>query len=184
MSKFSAFMRGEQGTAAGFGSISVSATTVSYTTPINISASTSGPNNQKNLFFDFEIPAGMPGGFDIPSATTKSIASNQAPKVTIISSGPDSKKKFDFTFEIPSAAGGGGYNLIQFTTEQSGIGFNWSGNTLRIIRGNEQYIPLFIYKITDNKIESIAATFKIDDTYIYYEADAKFIGQIFVLKIG
>lgn len=184
MSKFSAYMRGEQGTAAGFGSISVSATTVSHTTPISISASTSGPNSQKNLNFNFKIPAGIPGGFDTPSATTKSIASNQAPKVTITSSGPDSKKKFNFTFEIPSATGGGGYNLIQFTTASSGTGFSWSGNTLRITRGNEKYIPIIIYKTSNNKIQSIAATFRIDNTYIYYDADAKFTGQIFVLKIG
>ena len=183
MSKFSAFMRGEQGTAAGFGTISVSATTVSYTTPINVSVSTDGPNNEKNFNFDFKIPAGVPGGFDTPSATSESIPSNQAPGVTITSSGPDSKKKFNFAFKIPVGATGG-YNLIQFSTASSGTGFKWNGNTLCINRENEKYIPIIIYKTTNNKIQSIAATFRIDDTYIYYDADAKFAGQIFVLRIG
>jgi len=185
MAKFSAYMRGEKGTAAGIGQPKVSSVSISHTTSATVSISTYGPNDAKTFDFNFGIPVGVPADFDEPTATAIPIASNLLPDVTITTSGPATKKKFDFEFKIPAANNAAGYKYIEFTTDV-GTGYIWNGTILKISRTAEMYAPIAIYKKdnSNNNYITVAGDFIIDDSYISYQTDEKFSGRVYCVSIG
>ena len=151
-----------------------------------VSVTTSSDTARKKLYFDFGIPAGVAAGFGTPNASVTTLPSNLNPTVSITSRGPDTAKIFDFNFGIP--ASDSSYKEISFSTSSSGTGFTWSGNVLKINRTIEgkytNIIPINIYKKINNEYKAVAADFKITNSYIEYNADAKFEGYIHCMSIN
>ena len=111
-------VKGDTGSAAGFGTPTASATALAEGASPTVSVTSSGGNTAKVFNFTFGIPkgdtgekgatgnAGAAAGFGTPTASATALAAGSNPTVAVTPSGPNTAKIFDFKFGIPSGAKG------------------------------------------------------------------------------
>jgi len=143
-------------------------------------------STSSNLLLDFVLergPQGLTGEIGDPIISVSTVSSTSEPNASIITttSEIDNSKIFNFHFDIPKGEKGetgdamSAYEGVSFTT---GSEYWENATTLIVPRGSNKKIPLFV--LNNNK-KSIAATFKLDDDYIYHQADEKFDGTIYMV---
>ena len=102
--------KGDTGTAAGFGTPTASATTLSAGSSATASVTASGGNTSKVFAFNFGIPKGDKGdqgnpgaaaGFGTPTASVSTLSAGSSATVSVAASGADTSKVFNFQFGIP-----------------------------------------------------------------------------------
>lgn len=155
---------GATGAAAGFGTPTASATTLSEGASATATISTGGPDTEKIFNFAFGIPkgatgqTGTPAGFDTPTATATTGAAGSSATASVSASGPDTYKKFDFAFGIPKGDTGVGFDTIETEQfpygtpvvtydEDDGIGITathrYSSDGTNYDFTADEYIPIF-----------------------------------------
>ena len=174
-----------QGRAGGFTTSNMQ--TVVNTLPsssnatVTVAPIASTPDYAKQFKFTFGIPHGEAADFGEPIISVESLSSHANPTASITTSGSATTKVFNFHFGIPQGLKGDTgdalaiYEPISFNTNSS----YWTGNDLHIPRGTNEKVPLYIY---NNDKLSIAATFKLTNNEIIYEADEKFNGTIYLVS--
>jgi len=173
-----------KGEAAGFSTnqnVSVTTLPSSSAPTVTISADNNSPNTAKVFDFNFGIPQGEAAGFGEPTISVSTILPTSPASGTVTATGSSTTKVFNFHFDIPQGLRGepgdtiAVYEGISFTT---GSSYWTSSSTLTIPRGENKKLPIYIY---NNDNYSIAATFKITDENIIYEADENFNGSIYLI---
>jgi len=161
-----------------------SVTTVNYGEGSRVD--TNENSTSSNLLLDFVLergPQGLTGKIGDPIISVSTVSSTSEPSANIITttSEIDNSKIFNFHFDIPKGEKGetgdamSAYEGVSFTT---GSEYWENATTLIVPRGSNKKIPLFV--LNNNK-KSIAATFELDDDYIYHQADEKFDGTIYMV---
>ena len=105
--------RGLEGTAAGFGTPTATASQLQPNASPTVSVTANGSNTAKVFNFAFGIPKGAKGdkgdtgetgaaaGFGTPTASATAKLPGTQPTVTVTATGSDTAKVFDFSFGIP-----------------------------------------------------------------------------------
>lgn len=93
--------QGPVGQAAGFGTPTASASTLTPGASATASVTATGDATQKVFDFSFGIPAGQNAGFGTPTASATSLSAGSTPTIAVTASGQDTAKVFDFAFGIP-----------------------------------------------------------------------------------
>lgn len=161
-----------------------SVTTVDYGEGSRVD--TNENSTSSNLLLDFVLergPQGLTGKIGDPIISVSTVSSTSEPNASIITttSEIDNSKIFNFHFDIPKGEKGetgdamSAYEGVSFTT---GSEYWENAATLIVPRGSNKKIPLFVL---NNDKKSIAATFELDDDYIYHQADEKFDGTIYMV---
>ncbi len=170
------------GRPAGFGNISTTTQSISYSSQpwVSISTVEQSPEYAKDFNFAFGIPEGVAAGFSTVqhvSVSTLNAGEMATVEITTVTTSPERAKEFNFHFGLPRGDALAIYEGIPFTTTD-GNNYYWNENTLVINRGSVKKLPIYIFNSNN---ESIASTFKISTSTIEYEADEKFNGTIYLM---
>lgn len=200
MPKFSAYMRGEgvkgdTGKNATFGE--VSATTHLSNFP-SVTITTSGPEDQKDISFDFGLVSGPSGGFSTnQNANIQFTEVGSLPSVSITTddTSPNNSKVFNFDFKIPEPKNIVNIEQTILSTTSEGeneitILYNDNSFTTFIVHNGAQGTPSFIQgavsatsELPDNNNYTGQAFLVGNDEenkklYVYLENEWKYQGTI------
>ena len=163
MPKFSAYMRGEgvkgdTGKNATFGE--VSATTHLSNFP-SVTITTSGPEDQKDISFDFGLVSGPSGGFSTnQNANIQFTEVGSLPSVSITTddASPNNSKVFNFDFKIPEPKNIVNIEQTILSTTSEGeneitISYNDNSFTTFIVHNGAQGTPSFIQGAVSTTLE-------------------------------
>lgn len=200
MPKFSAYMRGEgvkgdTGKNASFNEISATSHISNFP---EVTISTSGPDDQKNINFDFGFVSGPSGGFSTnQNANIQFTEVGSLPSVSITTddASPNNSKVFNFDFKIPEPKNIINIEQTILSTTSEGeneitISYNDNSSTTFIVHNGAQGIPSFIQgavsttlELPDNNNYTGQAFLVGDDEenkklYVYLENEWKYQGSI------